>query len=74
MNERPAYIFPNHYQVSERIETAMNNEITHAFGGIVGNGVNVCEKECVNRLSSRGRVTSICPRDIPDLITSGVAP
>jgi hypothetical protein len=43
-----AYIFPNHYQkVSERIEITMNDEITHAFGGIVGNGVCVCEGDKV---------------------------
>lgn len=42
-----AYIFPNHYQkVSERIEITMN-EITHTFGGIVGDGVYVCDGDKV---------------------------
>jgi hypothetical protein len=53
----------------------MNDEITHAFGGIVGNGVYVCEGDKV--VGRGGRVTSNDPRDItdiPDLITSGEAP
>ena len=56
----------------------MNGEITHAFGGMVGNGVyvTVCmyTKETRLSLSTRERVTSIYPRDIPDLIISGEAP
>ena len=51
----------------------MNDEITHAFGGIVGYGVYVCEGDKQHRRPTR-RVTSICSRDIPDLITSGEAP
>ncbi len=70
----PAYIFPSHYQKAlELIKATMNDETTHAFGGIAGNGVCMRRRQMKVVFRER-RVTSICPRDVPDLITSGEAP